>query len=38
MRCADIFLAFPYVLFVVAMIAVNGRGLQNVFIAIGILG
>ena len=38
MRCADIFLAFPYVLFVVAMIAVIGRGLQNVFIAIGILG
>ena len=31
MRCADIFLAFPYVLFVVAMIAVIGRGLQNVF-------
>ena len=25
MRCADIFLAFPYVLFVVAMIAVIGR-------------
>ena len=38
MRFADIFLAFPYVLFVVAMIAVIGRGLQNVFIAIGILG
>ena len=38
MRCADIFLAFPYVLFVVAMIAVIGRGLQNVFFAIGILG
>ena len=34
MRCADIFLAFPYVLFVVAMIAVIGRGLQIV----GILG
>ena len=31
MRCADIFLAFPYVLFVVAMIAVIGRGLQRVF-------
>lgn len=31
-------MAFPYVLFVVAMIAVIGRGLQNVFFAIGILG
>lgn len=38
MRAADIFLAFPYVLFVVAMIAALGQGLQNVFIAIGILG
>ena len=38
MRAADIFLAFPYVLFVVSMIAVIGRSLTNVFIAIGILG
>lgn len=38
MRCADVFLAFPYVLFVVAMIAVVGRSLTNVFIAVGILG
>ena len=38
MRCADIFLAFPYTLFVIAMIAVIGNGIQNVFIAIGILG
>lgn len=38
MRLADIFLAFPYTLFVVAMIAVLGNGIQNVFIAIGILG
>ena len=38
MRLADIFLAFPYTLFVVAMIAVIGNGIQNVFIAIGILG
>ncbi|MBY4797035.1 ABC transporter permease [Collinsella sp. AGMB00827] len=38
MRSADIFLAFPYVLFVVSMIAVIGRSLTNVFIAIGILG
>lgn len=38
MRLADIFLAFPYILFVIAMIAVIGNGIQNVFIAIGILG
>ncbi len=38
MRLADIFLAFPYTLFVIAMIAVLGNGIQNVFIAIGILG
>ena len=38
MRLADIFLAFPYTLFVIAMLAVIGQGIQNVFIAIGILG
>jgi len=38
MRLADIFYAFPYVLFAVALIAVLGKGLQNVFLAIGILG
>ncbi len=38
MRLADIFLAFPYTLFVIAMLAVIGSGIQNVFIAIGILG
>ncbi|QWT18300.1 ABC transporter permease [Collinsella sp. zg1085] len=38
MRSADIFLAFPYVLFVVSLISVIGRSLTNVFIAIGILG
>ena len=38
MRLADIFLAFPYTLFVIAMLAVIGPGIQNVFIAIGILG
>ena len=38
MRLADIFLAFPYTLIVIAMIAVIGNGIQNVFIAIGILG
>jgi len=38
MRLADIFLAFPYVLFVITLLAVIGSGIQNVFIAIGILG
>lgn len=38
MRLADVFLAFPYVLFVIAILAVFGPGFQNVFIAIGILG
>ena len=38
MRLADIFLAFPYTLFVIAMLAVIGQGIQNVFIAIGVLG
>jgi peptide/nickel transport system permease protein/oligopeptide transport system permease protein len=38
MRLADIFLAFPYTLFVIVMLAVLGGGIQNVFIAIGVLG
>lgn len=38
MRFADIFLAFPYILFVIAMLAVFGNNFSNVFIAIGILG
>lgn len=38
MRLADIFLAFPYTLFVIVMLAVLGSGIQNVFIAIGVLG
>lgn len=38
MRLADIFLSFPYTLFVIAMIAVLGNGIENVFIAIGLLG
>lgn len=38
MRLADIFLAFPYTLFVIVMLAVIGQGIQNVFIAIGVLG
>lgn len=38
MRTADVFFAFPYVLFAITLIAVLGPGVQNVFIAIGILG
>jgi peptide/nickel transport system permease protein len=38
MRTADVFLAFPYILFSVVLIAVLGKGVQNVFLAIGILG
>jgi peptide/nickel transport system permease protein/oligopeptide transport system permease protein len=38
MRTADVFFAFPYILFAVALIAVLGKGFQNVFIAIGVLG
>lgn len=38
MRVADVFFAFPYILFAIALIAVLGKGVQNVFIAIGILG
>ncbi len=38
MRTADVFFAFPYILFAIALLAVLGPGLRNVFIAIGILG
>ena len=38
MRTADVFFAFPYILFAIALIAVLGKGFQNVFIAIGVLG
>jgi peptide/nickel transport system permease protein len=38
MRSADVFFAFPYTLFAIAMIAVLGPGFINVFIAIGVLG
>ena len=38
MRLADMFLAIPYTLFVITLLAVMGQGIQNVFIAIGILG
>ena len=38
MRLADMFLAIPYTLFVITMLAVRGQGIQNVFIAIGVRG
>lgn len=38
MRTADIFFAFPYTLFAIALLAVLGPSYRNVFIAIGILG
>ena len=38
MRTADVFFAFPYILFVLLFLTVLGPGLWNVFIAIGILG
>lgn len=38
MRLADVFLAFPYILFAIAMIAILGPSETNLFIAIGILG
>lgn len=39
MRTADIFFAFPYVLFAVVLVGVmGGGGLANVFFAIGLLG
>ncbi|MBE3076595.1 MAG: ABC transporter permease, partial [Actinobacteria bacterium] len=37
MRTADIFFAFPYILFVLLIMTVLGPGLWNVFMAIGIL-
>jgi peptide/nickel transport system permease protein/oligopeptide transport system permease protein len=38
MRVADIFFAFPYILFVLLIMSVLGQGFQNIFIAIGVLG
>ena len=38
MRIADVFFAFPYILFVLLIMSVLGQGFQNVFIAIGVLG
>lgn len=38
MRLADVFLAFPYILFAIAMLAILGPSETNLFVAIGILG
>lgn len=38
MRVTDIMLAFPFVLFVVALVSVLGQSVSNVFIALGVLG
>ncbi len=38
MRSADVFFAFPTILGAIAIMTVLGPGLQNVFIAIGVLG
>jgi peptide/nickel transport system permease protein len=38
MRFTDIILAFPFILFVVALVAVLGASVNNVYIAIGVLG
>jgi peptide/nickel transport system permease protein/oligopeptide transport system permease protein len=37
MRVADVFFAFPYILFVMLLVVVLGPSFRNVFIAIGIL-
>ena len=38
MRATDIFMAFPYVLFAIALLAALGPSFVNMFIAIGIIG
>jgi ABC-type dipeptide/oligopeptide/nickel transport system permease subunit len=38
MRFVDVMYAFPQLLFVILIMAALGRGLQNIFIAIGITG
>lgn len=38
MRLADVFLAFPYILFAIALIAAMGPGFLTVLVAIGLLG
>jgi len=38
MRCVDVMYAFPRLLFVIMIMAMLGRGLLNIFIAIGLTG
>ena len=38
MRFTDIFMAFPYTLFAISMMAVLGPGFINIFLAIGLIG
>ncbi len=38
MRLADIFFAFPYILGAIAIMTILGSGIENIFIAIGVLG
>lgn len=37
MRLADVFFAYPYILFVLLIMSILGQGFMNVFIAIGVL-
>jgi peptide/nickel transport system permease protein len=38
MRLADVFLSFPYILFAISLMAVFGRGLYPIFLAVGVIG
>ncbi len=37
MRFTDLMMAFPFILFVIALVAILGPGLENLFIAIGLV-
>jgi peptide/nickel transport system permease protein len=37
MRLADVFLSFPYMLFAITLMAIFGRGLYPIFLAIGVI-
>jgi peptide/nickel transport system permease protein len=37
MRLADVFLSFPYILFAITLMAIFGRGLYPIFLAVGII-
>lgn len=38
MRCADVVLAFPTLLIVLALVAISGQSLHNIILAIGVTG